>query len=314
MKFGNKQLAIIFFVLLGIWITKTYVFKPSKRSFKEFLVQVDTSSVNRVILYPEGESGGNLSLTRSGSTWEASNGSLTVKAKSTSVRSILGQLVSMSTKQLVSKSVDKHADYEVDAQTGKIVEVYQGDKLIEKFVVGRFNFNQNTRQAVSYARNFNEDDIYSIDGFMSMSFNTDFNSFRVTSLLNFSPTDVKSVDLNMGGQSLAFNRSLDNSFVSNEGQVIDSTAMTSYLSSLSNLSGSDFNDAFNPTSAPSFQLNLVADNATTSLEIDIYNQGSNENPSYVIKSSQNEAYFDSDDNGIFKTIISDYLNLVAPSE
>lgn len=293
MNWNNKILAIVFFVLLGIWILKNFVSQPKTRSFRATLVQVDTSMVNKIMLYPKGNEGEYIQLSKNGSEWKASNGTLDVPAESARVGSLLGQLVSVPTKQLITKSAEKHADYEVNEEKGKIIELYQGEELVNKLIFGRFNFNQNTRTGTSYARLADEDDVYALDGFMSMSFDTDFNSFRNKKLMSLSIAEIKGLVYNgnpiIPAESGMWNYSE---------LEIDSLAMANYLNGLSSPTGTNFSDAFIPSSEPDKSLQITADNRIGPITI----QAFAENDKFIIKSSENDAFFESDSVGIFNTI------------
>lgn len=307
MQFNNKILATIFFVLLGIWLLKNVVFTGSSdRSFRSTLIQVDTSLVDQVIFMPKGIDSTSIELKRVGSGWKAIKGGVEVDAVKNRVQSVLGQLTDIPTKRLISKSSDRHGDYEVTDKAGKIVELYSKGKLIDKVIFGRFNFNQNTREATSYARLGDEDDIYSVDGFMSMSFDVDFNSFRDRQLLNVNQADVKGLSLNNETGSIAFTMPSQGNWLMNASTPLDSSQMATYLSGLSNVSGNEFKDDFTPQSQPVKSLEITADNAIGNLRIDCFT-GSN---GFIIKSSSNPGFFASDSSGIYQKIFGDLENIV----
>ncbi|NNF32640.1 MAG: DUF4340 domain-containing protein, partial [Saprospiraceae bacterium] len=291
MQFNNKILATIFFVLLGIWLLKNVVFTGSSdRSFRSTLMQVDTSTVDLLIFMPKGIDSTSIELNRAGSGWKATKGNIEVDAVADRVQSILGQLTDIPTKRLISKSSERHADYEVTENVGKIIELYSKGKLIEKVIFGRFNFNQNTREATSYARLGDEDDIYSVDGFMSMSFDVDFNSFRDRQLLNVNQADVKALSIINEMGSMVFSMPSQGNWLVNATTPIDSSQMATYLSGLSNVSGNEFNDGFTPQSQPIKSLEITADNSIGNLRIDCFNGGNG----FIIKSSSNPGFFVSD--------------------
>ena len=307
MQFNNKILAAIFFVLLGIWLLKNVVFTGSSdRSFRSTLMQVDTASVDQMIFMPKGKDSTNIELKRAGSGWKATKGSIEVDAVANRVQSILGQLTDIPTKRLISKSSDRHIDYEVTEDAGKIVELYSKGKLIEKIIFGRFNFNQSTREATSYARLGDEDDIYSVDGFMSMSFDVDFNSFRDRQLLNINQSDVKGLQLSDQSITYSFSMPSQGNWLLDNTTPLDSSQMATYLSGLANVSGNDFNDNFTPTSQPIKSLEITADNSIGNIKLDCFSGDSG----FIIKSSTNTAFFASDSSGIFQKIFGDLENVI----
>ena len=308
MQVNNKLLAAIFFTLLAIWIVRKTACKPTQCSFRSHITVIDTSSVDRILLWPKGENGEQITLTKN-PAWMVSDGSKTVKADPSRVNSILGQLVNIPVKQLISKNPDRQKDYEVDMASGKIVEIYSNDQLIDKLIVGRFNFNQQTRSGVSYARKDGEDDIYSVDGFISMSFDTDFNSFRPRQLLQLQSQDLKSIRLTALGQSTTIQKGIDQNWDMN-GLSLDSTAMAQYASSITNISGSSFYDGTAPSSAADYSISYQGDNMIGGITIDAWNNTDSSDP-FILRSSQNDAFFTSDSTGIFNQIFEKLIELTS---
>jgi hypothetical protein len=269
-------------------------------------MQVDTSIVDQMILLPHGPDSTKIELNRSGTGWKASNGSITIDAVSNRVQSVLGQLTSIPTKRLISKSIERHPDYEVTEDAGKIVELYSKGKMIEKIIFGRFNFNQSSREATSYARLGDEDDIYAVDGFMSMSFDVDFNSFRDKQLLKVNQADVKALQLNNETGSYTMTMPSLGNWQMNGTTPIDSSEMANYLSGLANVNGNEFRDAFTPVSPPEKHLEITSDNAVGNISIDCFREGDR----YIIKSSSNPAFFTSDSSGIYQKIFGDLETLL----
>jgi len=258
MQLNNKVLATIFFVLLGIWIIRKTSCKPIQRSFRNHITTIDTSIIDRILLWPNGINGEKIELKKENG-WRVSDGSRTVIADGSRVNSILGQLVNIPVKQLISKNPERQKDYEVDEESGKIVEIYSSEKLIDKIIVGRFNFNQQTRSGISYARKDGEDDIYSVDGFMSMSFDTDFNGFRQKQLLQLTSQDLKSITLNQHGQSLAIQKDIAGNWLAGD-IVLDSIAMTQYVNGLGSVMGTNFYDGVLPAGPGEQIINFQGDN------------------------------------------------------
>ena len=307
MQFNNKILATIFFILVGIWILNTTFSGTPDRSFRSSLIQVDTSAIDQIVFMPKGVDSSNIVVKRQGNSWKASNGIIEVDAMTNRVTSILGQLTDIPTKRLISRSSDRHPDYEVTEQAGKILELYSNGKVIEKIIFGRFNFNQNTRAATSYARVGDEEDIYAVDGFMSMSFDVDFNSFRDRQLLNVSQGAIKGLQLtDVSGSNLLSMTSPGNWTLNGTG-ALDSTSMASYLSGLTNVSGNNFNDAFSPGSNPLKSLEITSDNTIGSIKLDCF-KGED---GFIIKSSTNPAFFSSDSSGIYQKIFGDLESVLS---
>ncbi len=292
---NNKVLSIIFFGLLALLIARKTILKPNTKSFRESLSNFDSATIDKLTIQIGDAQ--TTTLTKSGDQWQMTDGTRTMDAKSSSVSSLITELSTLKTKQLVSKSADKWGEYEVDDMAKKIA-VYSGGKKVTALHIGRFNFNQQTRAGVSYARLSDEDEIYSLDGFLAMSAAKNFDSFRETKLVTSSQEQIQSVRLSTDlGQQLELAKSIDGDWVIND-TVIDSTAASRYISGLTNLNGSVFEDGFSPSGTPS---TITAGE----LQIQAYHTGSD----FVIKSNQNPAYFRSDSSGIYKRMITDLLSL-----
>ena len=305
MNWNNKTLAIIFFGLLAIWILNKTFNRVSETSFKSTLFQVDTAVVNKIVLYPKGIDSTSILLKRNNTKWEISNGNITTLADADRVKSILSQVSYILTKRLISKKSENQIDYEVDEQSGKLVEVYANDKLVNKIIFGRFNFNPNTRSATSYARLADDNEIYALDGMLSMSFDTDFNSFRNNEIMAVKSEDIRGVQYNglqiqpIGEQLWGYN-----------GTQMDSSGMIGYLHGLTNITGSNFLDNYNPAGPPDHKITLSIDNSTAPIEVQAYSKGDD----FAIRSSENEAFFESDSTGIYNKIFGGLLGLMTDSD
>ncbi|MBT8220832.1 MAG: DUF4340 domain-containing protein [Bacteroidia bacterium] len=303
MNWNNKILAIIFFALFGIWILTNVINKPATRSFRSTLLAIDTSSVDRIILYPDGIDSSFVELRKEGNGWRLQKDQRQANADPDKVKNLLGSMVLIPTKQLVSKKPENQANYEVDEATGKIVEVYSGDDLIERIIFGRFNFNQATRSSTSYARLSDENEIYALDGMAGLSFDKDFNAFRNTELCRINPVDIKGITYN--DQQLALNDQAQ--WVTN-GVSLDSTQMANYLNGLRVVTNFSFADDFVEMATPDHRLQIIADNQTRPLEIKAYARGGG----FVVKSSENEAFFTSDSTGVYQKVFGQLKDMMAP--
>ncbi|MBT8233580.1 MAG: DUF4340 domain-containing protein [Saprospiraceae bacterium] len=306
MKFNNKILGIIFIGLLALYFIKKVVSKPEVRSFKEVLVSVDTASVNKLIYYPKGGSPV-ITLQRNGSNWTANNGTKTVDAVSGIIQSMLAPTTEIKPLQLISKSKEKWADYEVDDASGKKVELYNGDKLLSSFYVGRFNFNQNTKTAKTYMRLSGEDDIYIIDGFLSMTYEKQFDDFRNKNLFNgLNSENITGLKIS-GDVNIGLGKDISGQWIDDEGLTKDSLSVARYIQSLSNARGSEIIDDYSPHNNLISQINISTKDNINNQNIDIYKEGDN---SFIMKSSSNDVFFKTDSSGIFKSLYLDLKELL----
>lgn len=286
---NNKILGIIFGVLL---ITGLFLFLfdggKNERTFREVLVDIDTSKVTEILIYPKSQNHKEVKLYKENDEWRVtlpSGGN--AKVLNDRISNLFVQLIAIKPKRLAARDESKWNELQVDS-TGSRVKIFEGSKQTLDLVVGRFSFQQ-PRTMNTFVRLFNDKDVYEVDGFLDMMFNQGANIFR-------DGTVIKSDSKNW--QQLQFVYPADSSFHlvnSNNGWVIngittDSMKTANYLSRLANLSNSNFVDdvKVDPTASPAFSLNIT----TKDLQF-IEIKGFKDSTSFLIHSSQNpEAWFD----------------------
>ena len=301
---NNKVLSIIFVVLLAIYLMTQLFGGQKETSIDRSALLIDTSSISKLIIHPKSSSDEVFSIERNDGDWVITKDDLAPSVNTYAVQSLLRTLSGISIERLVSKSEDRWQDYEVTEENSTRIEVFEGTKKVKDLVIGRFNFNQATRSATSYVRLFDEKDIYSVDGFLSMTLGQEFDNYRDKALVNFSKEELNHILISSDQQEIPFK--LDgNDWVSNEGKV-DSSGMASYLNSLSGLQGSTFYDNGDIGSMP------LAHRVTFTTVKDQKNiEVRTKDGQFIINSSDNpEAYFSSDSSGVYQRIVGDLLELV----
>lgn len=306
----NKKLLLILIVLLAIYGANKFFNKPTTKSFKEELVRLDTANIDKIILSnPEGDES-EITLTRDNEGWTVNQDDLTVRATNSSVKSTLTQAAYIKANRLVSRSKENWEQYEVDETKGTLVKLFGKGKELAAFVAGRINFNQQSRNATSYIRLNDEEDTYATEGFLSMAFKQDLNSFRDRSITSLNKDDITQLTLT-GDKNITLSRS-DAQWTDQDGLLIDSTNMENYLNGISNVNGSNFNDDFDIRSKnPNATLKILANNQLTPLTLKAYSLSDS---IWVINSTANpESNFESDSSGIYSKLILDIENLYKPT-
>lgn len=306
----NKKLLLVLIVLLAIYGASKFFNKPVTKSFKEELVRLDTSKIDKIVLINPEAGSSEITLTRDGNDWKASRGQQTVTATNSAVKSTLTQAAYIKADRLVSRSKENWEQYEVDESKGALVKLYGNGKELAAFVAGRINFNQQSRSATSYIRLNGEDDTYATEGFLSMAFKQDFNSFRNRTLSSISKNDITQLVLT-GDKNLTLSKS-GTHWTDQNGSLIDSTNMAAYLNGIVNVNGNSFNDDFDINSTnPNVTLKIVANNQLTPLTLKTYQLSDS---TWVINSSANpEGNFESDASGIYSKFIADIDKIYRPT-
>ena len=308
MKFNNKILGIIFIALLAILLLRKTINKPEVRSFREILVTIDTAIVDKIILTKGIES--RIELQKENDVWTAASNGIIVPATINSVKGLLTSMVNIKPQQLISKKKDKWAEYELDDDSGKKVEIYADGKLMDAFYTGRFNFDQQNQTAKTFLRKADEADVYSVDGFLSMTLDKNLNDFRNKKLFNgLQKNRVKSISYK--SKSSSQNISFDtNQWLNANNLPLDSIKVENYLTQLISKSGSQIDDDFvvNMNKLEG-TIQLMSENNNSVAEVNFYIEAENTKP-FVFHSSLNEGvYFRSDSTNLYQSLVKGFLEL-----
>ncbi|MCR9287084.1 MAG: DUF4340 domain-containing protein [Bacteroidetes bacterium] len=302
---NNKTLLIIFVALLAVYGISQMGGGKKDRSFNTELVKLDTASITRIVLYPKADDFAEVSLSRETDGWIATKGNITTKALANNVNSVLAQLDSIGVKRIAAKKPEKWAEYEVNEKEGTRLQVYAGSELLKDFIIGRFAFNQQTRQATSFVRLTGEDEVFAVDGFLAMSLGQSFDAFRNKELIKLNKDDVMRLSYKILDNEFNLNKSGDAGWLMDGELPIDSTTMDNFINGLSTVSGTTFVDDFDPVAKANTLQNSLTINANNLLEpltIHCYVDASREKPFIIHSSLNKDAYFESDSTGIYNQL------------
>lgn len=309
MKMNNRILAIVFFVLLALFLFQKFVNKPKQRSFRDTIVEIDTLKIDKLKLINKGNPA--ITLQKENGNWEMVTDEGSFDVKNASVFPFLQALSGLEAGQLVSRSSDKWEDYELTDETASILEAYKGGKKMAELYVGRFSFDQASRTAKSYVRRGDEEDIYSVDGFLSMSFDRKPDDFRNKDLFNNMSIDsIQSIRLNGADRDDNLEKGIAGEWIDDEGQLADSAAVATYLQKLSQLRGSKFYTSTDNSLQQIARMELVDRNDAAAYIMGIYSR-SDTSGQFVIRNERNVLQsFESDSSGIFQQAYLDFLKLM----
>ncbi len=305
-KVNNKVLGFIFAILV-IVVILLFLFEGGKneRTFREVLVDIDTTAVTEILIYPKSKEHGELKLFKENDQWNVTlpaGGSAKVSDKR--ITDLFAQLLAIKPNRLAARDESKWNELQVDT-TGSRVKVYEGSKLALDIVIGRFAFKQ-PRSMNTFVRLYNDKDVYEVEGFLDMTFNQGANIFR-------DGTVIRS-DINNWNQ-LQFSYPADSSFQLTKqgenwmvnGNIADSAKTVNYLRRLANLTHNQFIDTvtIEPEITPTFSLSIT----TSDLDF-IEVKGYQDSTSIFIHTSQNpEALFDG--TNLMKTIFVGKSNFMS---
>ena len=313
-KINNKTLLIILILLVGLFLVLRMIRNNRiERSFKTDLVDIDTSRITAILLYPRVEDHAEIRFTRSGNGWSVSKGDITAEAGSNSIQGLLSQLLQIKPISLAARNSEKWEEYQLtDSLATRLKVIESKGKETLDLMVGRFSYQQNNDPyraygergnvtGTTYVRLGNEDEIYAIDGFLTMSINREFNYWRNQVVLNTRKQDITKLVFHYPADSGFIAVTHDTIWMINDVQA-DSLQMDRYLTSLSYKSHSSFTDNFTPLSNPDYQLTIEGNNMSP-VVVQAFIADTSK---YIINSSLNPgSWFESDADelfaGIFKT-------------
>ncbi len=293
------------FIILGVLIVLLLVIilkdrKQGDRSFRAYVVQVDTSKVDAITLTPKGKAQP-LELTKKDKLWFLQMKNKQVQADNETIDALLGQISALKTKSVAATSKDKWPEYELTDSAGTRIELRADGKKLADVMVGKFSYqqpqNQNpymrqNMQMSSYVRNSDEDEVYSVDGYISMMVNRASNSFRENAILVGKPDSWKKLTFTYPADSSFTLTNLNNKWMI-DGIMADSSAVANYFSKIRMLTSNTYDDEFAPTPGVEAEMTLkVEGDNFTPIEIKAYKNNADE---WVYSSSLNkENYLKSD--------------------
>lgn len=292
-KFSTTQLLILLVILGGIVaVVKMSASLKSERTFRDVLVEIDSSQVTEILIMPKQTEGPKpeVRLYKDDQTWRVDLPTgKTVVVGNDQINGMIQQIEAIKPKRLASKKEEKWTDYEVAEENGTRVKVKQGSETTLDIFIGKFSFQQQPQSMTTYVRLAEDVETYAVDGFLSATFNRDANSFRDKQLVKDdwkNWTSISSISPTAGMWQLAKDQT--GSWALN-GAPADSTKVTQTLPQLANLFGSEFVDGFTPSGNAAYELTIESASAGT-----ITVQGfALDTATVVLHSSLNpDAYFD----------------------
>ncbi len=240
-KVSNKTLLIIFGVL--IVIAAFYIIVEADRgekSFKTDIVNIDTSKVTAISIYPRAVNHREVRIYKEGNNnWKVKlKNNETASVPENKVNSLLNMLVQVKPTRVAARDKSKWAEFKVDT-SGTRVKVFEGSDNTLDLIVGKFSFQQ-PRQMNNFVRLNGEDEVYETQGILDMAFNQKADYFRNNVLISDNPLNWNKLTFTYPDSSFELVKN-DNEWTIN-GIKTDSAKTAGYLRTLSNLSSTSFED------------------------------------------------------------------------
>ncbi len=300
-KFNIKILAAIL-VLLVIAVIAVYLSDSAKgeRSFRARMVDADTAKITKIVIYPKANKEKAIELKNESGKWKVVSGTNEYKADESMIKGILGSLADMKPEQLVATDKSHWGKFDVTDSAATKVKLYTGKKLATNLYIGRFNYqapkNQNPYNygqqgtITTYVRLADEKSVYSVEGYIGMTLERQLNDFRDKTLVRCTKDDLNRIDFTYPADS-SFTMTKEGNTWTINGIACDSIQVANYLSSLSILNGSAFNDDGNVTKEqPVFTVSIGGNNMPSPVVVKAF---AGKTPTQLILNSSlnNEAFF-----------------------
>jgi hypothetical protein len=311
--FDNKKLAMILAALVVLFVFVRWI-KSDKdvRNFDAELFVLDTAQVHAIKLYPKAENQEEILFTRDAAHWTVSKGGISSDIPSDRVHALLRSVQEVRPERLAARSEDKWAQYQVNDSLGTrvILEDASGNKLVD-LMIGKFSYRQSAPQAnmmggrggisgYTYVRNYDDEATFATEGFLSMTFDRDFNSFRDKTLVRAEPDNIRRIVFRTPDAGPFTLTQSEGKWLIGE-EAADSTEVARYLNQLRNISGATIDDDFQATGQPDYQVTVAGDNMED-IKVGAYAK----DDGFRLQSSINPGVIiESDSSGVFSRIFKE---------
>lgn len=295
-KISSKTLISIFIILLIIVLIFVYLdSEHGERTFKSQIVDIDTSSVTSILIYPKVNNHEQVKIFKDENQWKVFiENNKTAKVPSEKVKNLLGQLIELKANRVAANDESKWKEFQVDS-SGIEVQIYEGNDKTLDLIIGKFAY-QKPNSMTTFVRLKNEDGIYGVNGFLNFSFNHDPDYFRDNNIIKDYYSNWKKLTFNYPGDSSFVLEKAGKNWEINNAKT-DSALTAKYLSSISNLSNQNIKDDINKDNLRKVKYHLTIESSSKGvIEISAYQNN-------LIISSQNPGtYFDGNKAGLFEKI------------
>ena len=283
-KRGTRTLLIVLAALPVIYfLSSVRSTRARERSFKEYVMQLDTAMVKRVEFQPRRTKPDPMQLDRTGTDWTVTHKGITARADNGTVRSLLEKFVAMRTVR-VSGMMDKMKDgAELNDSLAIPITFTLDDGTTQELLVGRNSNSPDGRDFWTQVNIPGEKEIYAVSAVLTGQLDQEMSAWRVRTLVKGDPTSW---------QRLSFTYPADSGYVLQRNGAewlvdempADSAKVNKYLKSLALSRVQQFADTVNVSSlAPMHQLRIDDSASPEPIVVQVYAWGNG----YVVTSTLN---------------------------
>jgi len=179
-RLGNTQLFIIFGILVFIYGVYRYInAKKGENTFHTHIIpKIDSAKVNGMLIYTSAKKGEPMRFTLKDKKWMITQSGYTTLADDKAESYVIEQIRQISPDRLATSDPAQWKDFNVmDTMGTRLVLLNNTDTLLY-VIVGRFGFNPQGRQGISYMRLHGQNEVYGVEGFLALNITQDADSWR----------------------------------------------------------------------------------------------------------------------------------------
>ncbi len=323
-KLNIKSLSIIFSVLLILVLIIFYIdSRKGERTFRSNIVDIDTSKVTSIIIYPKADRQDPVEIQRKGNLWKIKSGQKLFNADENIVNNILKTLIELKPKRVAATDRSRWKEFEVTDSLATRVKLITGKKTGTYIYFGKFSYQQPKNQMAyyynqrgtinTYVRIAKDKIVYVVEGYLGMTLNRQLNDFRNKSILKSNESNWTRLSFTYPADSSFYLVKEGGNWLVN-GLLADSGSVKDYFSSISWLTSSDFVDDQKPLQdEPEFTLKIEGDNFVRPIQIKAFKADTSNR--YLVTSSLNEGtFFSGRASGLTEKIFTGKTRFLLPLE
>ena len=270
-KVGTKALLLVVVVLAGLYLlADRYSLRAKDRTFREYVVQVDTTTVVSFSLHPRRAGGDELRFERTPAGWTVQHGDTLRPADDELVRTFLGPFTGLRAKRMVGgiKLVGERHELTDSLRNRAEFRLVNGDPV--QLDIGRSTFAPGEEGAWTFVHVPGEKDVFATPGTLQMLADRILNEWRPHHLVRGDT---------VGFRRLTYTFPSDTGYVMElgpEGWTIDGKAadqyrLGRYLESLSGAQAMHFADDADITGlSPAYRLEIDDVDRTDPIVVEVF--------------------------------------------
>jgi hypothetical protein len=282
-------LVVILLLLVGGLTLKDY-FKGD-RSYRTYVLKIDTAQVTSLSISTTFPNSAIVKLFLDQKSWKASMNGNIYSADPAIINNLLTDLAQMKIESLAGTSRNNWSEFQVNDSTAIKVSIQEKGKNKNKVLfIGKFSYQQPTNpydrqgRMSSYVRLVGEDETYSVQGFLRMSFSPDVNNYRNKFLTKTNANLFSKLTFTYPGDS-SFTLIKQSKNWQIGGIPVDSAKLVKYFNDLEQISCYEFADSVKHDFQASFTLNIEGAGLPSPIELKAFQTISAKG--YLIHSSYN---------------------------